>query len=107
MSKLKAETLAHYDRLLGCRFKAAFFEEGYHSKACPLCEEYCSGHPEEWCMGCPVNIETKQTSCYGSPWYPMATAIRLMGCDEVLQEPLPEVVAMRKFLEGLDWSNQP
>ena len=107
MSKLKAETLAYYDRLVACRTSVEFFEEGYHSKSCPLCEEYCSGHWEEHCMGCPVSSETKQVNCHGSPWHPMAAAIRIMGDNEVLKEPLPEVVAMRNFLEGLDWSNQP
>ena len=107
MSDLQVETLAHYDRLLGCRTSVEFFEEGYHGNSCPLCKEYCPDYAEEKCRGCPVSIETKQVNCHGSPWYPMATAIRLIGTYEVLDVPLPEAVAMREFLVKLDWRGQP
>ena len=107
MSDLRVETLAHYDRLLGCRTKEEFFEEGFDGDSCPLCREYSADYAEEDCMGCPVSIETKQVSCHGSPWPTMYDAIRHMSLNEVLDGPLPEAVAMREFLAKLDWSGQP
>ena len=107
MSKLKTEALAHYERLAFCRTKREFLQEGYFGDSCPLCREYCSDYSEEDCIGCPVSIKTEQGSCYGSPWHPMVLAISHMSDNDVLKEPLPEAVAMRLFLEGLDWSGQP
>ena len=109
MSKFKTEVFAHYDRLLGCRSKGELLEEGYDVDSCTLCREYyCGDRTEGDCLGCPVALKTGQQFCYGSPWHQMDAVIRSMPDNDVLlQEPLPEVVAMRLFLDGLDWSNQP
>ena len=104
---LKAATLAHYDRLEACRTWDEFVDEGWSAKACPLCLAHRSPWGAVRCYyGCPVYLATRQEWCSGTPWMEMNTVIRCLGGAE-LDGPLPEVLAMRAYLDGLDWHRRP
>ena len=104
---LKAATLAHYDRLEDCRTWDEFVEEGWAAKACPLCLAHRSPWGAVRCYtGCPVYLATRQEWCSSTPWMEMNTTIRSLGAVE-LDGPLPEVLAMRAYLDGLDWHRHP
>ena len=103
MSKLKTDVLAHCDRLLECRTWFDFKPlrcEGVTG----LCDNY---YRDGSCAGCPVSAATGRAKCGGTPWWSMLAAIEMLYPWESVSEPLPEAVAMRDFLEGLDWSGQP
>lgn len=99
---LKAETMRHYDRLAACRSREGLRAEAFRGDATPLCNHYrrCED-------GCPVHAATGRIGCGGTPWTDMAEAIDDLGRDVTLAEPLPEVLAMREYLAGLDWTGQP
>ena len=105
MSELKKATMEHYDRLASCRTYDEFYDEGWGQYVCPLCRSYnciysCDNR-------CPVKKKTGRNFCKDSPWSDMDHEIGLTRKDRHRDTPLPSVLAMRDFLESLDWSDQP
>ena len=105
MSELTRRAMALYDVLAGCRTWQEFADAGWTHGPGAHCERYWLGRGR--CEGCPVAAFTGLAKCHGSPWGAMAAAIERLYPAEVIREPLPEVLAMREFLDGLDWSGQP
>ena len=102
MSNLKYRMLAKFDALSAYRSRVEFDCVAWPT----LMDEMCA-EQSPTCEGCPVFAATGETACGGSPWYRMSYAIIGLHREQVLSEPLPEVLAMREFLDGLDWSGQP
>ena len=104
VSVIGRHTAAHYDRLAAARSRDALFAEGWGAQACPLCQAHRDEAGRVVCWDCPVYLATGAEQCEGTPWIDLVVAILGVPYDTELNGPLPEVLAMRAFLDGLDWS---